>query len=413
VIGAIAPPTPAPTLQPTVTLQPTLVAPSIIPEPPTAAPSAPPLDERREIFEEVWRTVDENYLYTDFQGVDWAGLRDEYSQRIEAAETRAEFYDALAEMVGQLGDNHSRFVPPSDVQAEDASASGRELTVGIGVVTRLKRDGGFIQLVFPNSPAQRAGMRPRDRIIAVDGRPYRVEDGDLEGQSGTAVRLTVVRPGEKARDVVLVRQEVQSHIRPYYRRFPGDIGYVSIPTLWASDMGEQVSGALTDLVASGSLRGVVIDVRANRGGWGEVLNEVLSHFVRGQVGTFFGRDHVRPLVVAPPAGPDLRRVPVVVLIDGDTASYAELLAAILQREGRATVVGARSAGNTETIYAHSFQDGSRLWLAQEGFRLQDGSSLEDVGVVPDVSVESDWTRYSEDDDPQLLEALRLLGGGPK
>jgi C-terminal processing protease CtpA/Prc len=191
------------------------------------------------------------------------------------------------------------------------------------------------------------------------------------------------------------------------------VGYVSIPTFWANDMGEQVSGALTDLVAAGALRGLILDVRSNRGGWGEVLNEVLSHFVRGQVGVFFGRNYVRPLVVGPPAGPDLRGLPLVVLVDGETASYAELLAAVLQREDGATVVGAPSAGNTETIYAHTLRDGSRLWLAQESFRLQDGANLEGTGVMPDVTLESDWTRYSEDDDPQLLEALRLLGAGPK
>lgn len=380
---------------------------------PTEAPVRFSLEERRQVFEDVWSAVDEHYLYPDFHGLDWSAMHDEYVPRVEGADTREAFYAALTEMVTQLGDEHSRFVPPTLVPAEDASASGREMTVGIGVVTHARADGAFIQIVFPNSPAERAGIRTRDRIIAVDNRPYMTQDGDLEGAAGTRVRLTVVRPGERARDIVLERQEVQSQIAPYARRFPGDIGYVSIPTLWARDMGEQVSGALTDLRAIGPLRGIVIDVRANRGGWGEVLNDVLSHFVRGQQGTFFGRNSTRPLVIAPPAGPDLRRVPLVVLIDNDTASYAELLAAVLQKEAGAIVVGARSAGNTETIYAHTFDDGSRLWLAQEGFRLRDGTSLEGIGVLPDVSIESDWTRYSEDDDPQLLEALRLLGGGPK
>ncbi len=380
---------------------------------PTDEPILFSLEERRQLFEDVWITVADNYLYPDLHGLDWPAMHEEYVQRVESANTREDFYTALTEMVAQLNDQHSRFVPPMQVPAEDASASGREVTVGIGIVTRARADGAFIQIVFPNSPAERAGIRTRDRIIAVDNRPYITQDGDLEGIVGSLVRLTVVRPGEKARDIVLERQEVASQIAPYARRFPGDIGYVSIPTLWAHDMGEQVSGALTDLRAIGPLRGVIIDVRANRGGWGEVLNDVLSHFVRGQIGTFFGRDHTRPLFITPPAGPDLRRVPLVVLVDSDTASYAEVLAAVLQKEAGALVVGAKSAGNTETIYAHAFEDGSRLWLAQEGFRLRDGTTIEGVGVLPDVSIESDWTRYSEDDDPQLLEALRLLGGGPK
>src|SRR6185295_19574249 len=91
-------------------------------------------------------------------------------------------------------------------------------------------------------------------------------------------------------------------------------------------------------------------------------------------------------------------------VDYETASYGEVLAAILQREDHALVVGTRSAGNTETIYATVLSDGSRLWLAEEAFRLQNGMNLEGVGVQPDSTVDVDWTHYSEDDDPQLLEA---------
>lgn len=382
---------------------------------PTAQPAPAPLsiDERRQIFEEVWHTVKQHYLYADFRGVDWDALREEYEPRVEAEQSQDAFYADMAEMVARLDDHHSRFVPPSAALTEDATASGREVTVGIGVVTTPRADGAFIRLVFPDSPAARADLRPRDRIIAVDGEPYNPEDGDLQGPEGSTVRLNVVRPGEKPRDVVLVRQEVQGRIVPTYRRFPGDIGYVSIPTMWVNDMDEQVSGALTELVAAGRLQGVILDVRANRGGWNKVLSGILSHFLRGQVGMFFDQHHVRPLVVEPPAGPDLRSLPLVVLVDNDTASYAEVLAATLQREAHALVVGRATAGNTETIYAYTLKDGSRLWLAQEGFHLQNGVNLEGQGVQPDSLIDVDWTRYSEDDDPQLLEALRLLGAGPK
>ena len=409
-------PTPRPTQLPTrvPTARP---APTQTPAPTAAAapsPTAAPLtiEERRQIFEEVWHTVKEHYLYADFRGVDWDAMHEEYAPRVEVEQSQDAFYADIAEMVARLDDQHSRFLPPAAAQQQDATASGREV-VGIGVVTMPREDGAFIQLVFPDSPADRAGLRPRDRIIAVDGKPYVADYGDLQGPAGSTVRLTVVRPGEKPHDVVLMRREVQGHIMPSYRRFPGNIGYVSIPTLWVNDMDEQVSGALTELVAEGRLEGLILDVRSNRGGWSKVLAGILSHFVRGQVGMFFDRHSVRPLVIEPPAGPDLRNLPLVVLVDDATASYAEVLAAILQREQGALVVGTPTAGNTETIYAYTLKDGSRLWLAQEGFRLQDGVNLEGKGVQPDSVVDVDWTRYSEDDDPQLLEALRLLGAGPK
>lgn len=372
-----------------------------------------PFAERSQIFEEVWRTVKQHYLYPDFHNVDWDGLHEVYAAQLEADQTRDEFYTMMIELVAQLDDQHSRFLPPAEAQTENATISNTEVTVGIGVLTRPRPDGGFIQVVYPDSPAARAGLAPRDRVIEVDGRPYRAEDGNLLGEAGSTVRLTVVRPGERPRDVVLTRQEVQNHIVPAYRRFPGDIGYVVIPTLWVQDMDEQVNGALTDLVAEGPLNGLILDVRSNGGGWLYVLSGLLSHFTRGQAGVFFNRDTVRPLEIGAPAGPDLRDLKIVVLVDGETASYAEVLAAVLQHEKQALVVGTRTAGNTETTYAYTLSDGSRLWLAQEGFRLLNGANLEGHGVEPNVTVDVDWTHYSEDDDPQLLEALRLLGAGPK
>ena len=427
--GAPLPPTPvARAALPSATIaQPTVAptrAPTTLPTPaPTAPPTVRPTDsptpdlmayeERRQIFAEVWRTVNDHYLYTDFHQLDWQALHDEYATMLEQDQSRETFYNMMVELVARLNDDHSRFLPPAQAQTENVTISNSEVTVGIGVLTRTRPDGGFIQSVFPDSPAARAGLEPRDRIIAVDGRPYQPDDGNLLGEAGSAVRLTVVRPGEKLRDIVLTRQEVQNHIVPSYQRFPGNIGYVAIPTMWVNDMDEQVNGALTDLVAEGALEGLILDVRSNGGGWLYVLSGVLSHFVRGQVGVFFSRQAVRPLEIGAPSGPDLRHVRLVVLVDNETASYAEVLAAVLKQEHQALVIGTHSAGNTETTYAYTLSDGSRLWLAQEGFRLPNGENLEGAGVQPDIAMDIDWTHYSEDDDPQLLEALRQLGAGPK
>ena len=398
---------------PSLSLQAT-AAPTVAPTA-TSAPTPTPnreltMEERERIFTEVWQRINDNYLYADFNGVDWKALRSTFASKIEAAQSNEQFYAAITEMVAELNDQHSRFGPPAATVSEDAIVSGHEATVGIGVLAAPTNDGAFIQVVFPNSPAEQAGLRPRDRIITVDGRPYQPLDDNMQGPEGSTVRLTVVSPGDKPRDVVLPRKKVEARIAPYSRRLPGNIGYVWISTLWVNDTDEQVSGALTELVAAGPLKGMILDLRGNPGGWAHVLSGILSHFVRGQVGTFFDRNNnVRPLVVPAPAGPDLRSLPLVVLIDHDTASYAEVIGAVLQREARAIVIGVPSAGNTETIYAYTLFDGSRLWLAREGFRLQNGENLEGRGVKPDITVDADWKRYSEDDDPQILEALRILG----
>lgn len=406
-------PTSAPT-QEQSTAEPTLAPTTWATLAPTIEPSPTALSAslRRQVFDEVWGIVDKKYLYPNFNGVDWQAVYDEYLPRIEAADSNDAFYAEVAEMITLLNDQHSRFLPPAAVALEDSTTSGEETSVGIGVLASYERDSGYIRTVFPDSPAAVAGIHVRDRIIAVDGHTYTAEDGNIQGSAGSSVRLNIQRPGEKPRDVVLVRQEVQGRITPTYYRLYNDIGYLGIPTLWVNDMDAQVSGALTELVAAGPMSGLIIDLRGNGGGWGHVLSGILGHFVRGPVGTFFDQKSSRILNATTPAGPDVRRVPLVVLTDGDTQSYAEVLAAVLQENG-ATVVGSPSAGNTESIYVYVLNDGSRLWVAQENFKLRDGADLEGHGVQPDSLVEADWKRFSEDDDPQILEALRILGAGPK
>ena len=367
---------------------------------------------RKQVFDEVWNLVSEKYLYPDFNGLDWQAIYTQYAPQVANARSNDEFYAEVAEMIALLNDHHSRFLPPAVAASEDTANRGEEVTVGIGVLVAFDRGNGYVRTVFPGSPAAQAGIRPRDRVIAIDGRPYTADDGDMQGANGSVVRLNIQPPGEKPQDVILVRQEVQGRISPTYERLYGDIGYIAIPTLWVNDMDAQVSGAVTELVAAGPMSGMIIDLRGNGGGWGHVLSGILGHFVRGPVGTFFDQKHSRVLNVTAPAGPDVRNLPLVVLIDRDTQSYAEVLASILQENG-AKVVGTTSAGNTESVYVYAMRDGSRLWLAQENFKLRNGTNLEGSGVQPNAVVDVDWKRYSESDDPQILEALRLLGAGPK
>jgi C-terminal peptidase prc len=391
-----------PTLAPTSTPQPVLAS------TPLPAPDPTPLSstKRQQIFTEVWSTINENYLYADFGGVDWAAVREEFAPRVAAARNDAAFYELLGVMVNQLGDDHSRFLPPRAAQQQDALTSGREEQVGIGVITLPLSDSLLIQHIFPDSPAARAGLRPRDRIVAIDGAFY--TQRDIQGPEGSQVRLMVVRPGERSRDLVITRRRVEGRIVPTARRLEGNIGYLSITTLWVNDMDAQVSQALASINGPTPLQGLILDLRSNPGGWRSVLTGILSHFVQGDVGSFTSRKGELPLVIEAGATPDLRGIPLVVLVDAATASYAELIAAVLQRRAGALVIGAPTAGNTETIYSYELTGGARLWVAQEGFVLSDRSDLEGVGVQPDIAQLDDWTRFSEAEDPGISLATQLL-----
>ncbi len=415
-----APPVVTPTVtQPLVSIPTSTTAPLETPVAPTAitvvpTPTLPALDEagRAEIFDQVWDLIAAHYLYADFGGVDWPAVRDEYRARALAADTPAIFYAEIKAMVAALGDDHSRFEDPQETARQQALASGTATYVGIGIERIVVADGLLITLVVPGSPADAAGLQRRDMIVAVDGAPVDADGSGISGPPGTAVRLTVRAPDGDEREVVVERQPVVFRYHPEARLVPGtQIGYLLIPSFWADDMDEQAVAALRALLArhDGRLTGLIIDMRGNGGGWRTVMQGLLSQFVVGDVGEFYSQNTAYPFTIEPgELYESLRDLPLVVLVDPETESYAEIFAAVLQSAGRAQVVGINTAGNTETIFAYDLADGSRVWIAQEGFRLPDGSNLEGRGVVPDRSIPVDWARFSEARDPHLIKAVELI-----
>jgi C-terminal peptidase prc len=403
------PETPATTV-PSPMAQPTAVADATSPTP-TVIPKA----ERIRVFQQVWDTVDKNYLYPDFHGADWQALHNKYLPIITNATTSHDFYSAITEMVSQLKDGHSRYLSPQDAREEDALQSGNADYVGIGVLSSPETSTLSIIFVFPGSPAERAGIQRRDKITAVDGLPIKNPDTDqsrIRGPRGSTVTLTVESPEQAPRDISIVRDTITGGIVPTGSRLESDptIGLLVIPDLWTDEMGTQVHDELQKMLDDSTpLKGLILDLRGNGGGFRTVLESILGHFVSGQVGQFLNQKEHTPLVIQKSDLYDkLKNVPVTVLIDQGSESYTEVLSGILQATGRAKVVGVPSAGNTETIYEYNFEDGSRLWVAEESFELPNGTNLEGRGVIPDFSINKDWTDFTEKDDPDILKAVQLL-----
>lgn len=401
--------------------EPTLTARSTETAAPTArwtaialsSPSATilPSKVREQIFDDVWRTVNDNYLYDDFNGADWLALHAKYRPLIGGASSSTEFYALLGEMVGGLNDEHSRYISPEEAASEDDLESGDNSYVGIGILSSYDDDAAVVLLVFPGSPAEEAGLERRDRITHVNGLRFNPEENTIRGIDGTDVVLTIESPGNQAHELTLTRRAVQGKIYASATRLElaPDVVYLIVPSLWAGDMSDQVEELLGRELQRSEVRGIILDLRANEGGWRDILTGILGQFVQGNVGGFYrqGRDY--PLTIARATHfRRLKEIHMVVLVDEATQSYAEVLAAALQDTKRAKVVGIKSAGNTETIYPYDFEDGSRLWVAQEGFRLPNGTDLEGRGVIPDLALDVEWTSYSEATDPHIVKALELL-----
>lgn len=382
------------------------------PKPPLV--SVTTADGRVEVFDDTWQIVKDHYLAENINGLDWQAIHDEYAPLIRNAEDADEFYGLMIDMIDQLGDEHSSFELPAMVHAEEASYTGDPDEVGIGV----SYDGASYTIfeVYPGSPADKAGIKRRDRILAANGRPVPAEaswdqpDG-IDGPEGTTVRLEVQSPGEKPRTIAVERAPIDtgSSAAVYRLASAPQIGYIFLPTFDVEGIDQQVENGIAMLLDAAPLEGLIVDVRGNPGGSDAIRQQITGQFVVGVGGHFRGREEtVDDAIEASPLYDRLKAIPLAVLVDSNSHSAAEIFAASIQSLERGVIVGKPSAGNVERIYSHDLADGSLLWLAEEDFEYADGDQIEGHGVTPDVLVNRNWIRYAERDDPFILAAVDAL-----
>lgn len=368
-------------------------------------------EERVFLFDELWKLVNERYIDPNFNGVNWAAQYDYYRPRALNAPNDTAYYQELKQMVWDLNDAHSRFMTPDEAFQHFALTRNEVTYGGLGLYTMPLPDGALVLQVMPGSPAARAGVRACDRITAIDGGGYWGDGGAV----GTTSVVDFQRPGGDAYSVTMTREvilqvlEVPGFVLPNRAQ---RIGYVRIDTLWVFDIPQRLRARLAEIEVGGPLDGLIIDLRPNEGGWRPVLRSILGTFVAGTLGEFYGQLDNDLLVTPddeepPPAYPNL---PLVVLVGPRTESYAEVLAATLQAERGATVLGQGTKGNVETIYPRRLPYGARVWIAEQGFRLNNGNALEGIGVQPNVWDNTDWTRYACGYDPQVIRAAEILEG---
>jgi len=440
-LTACAPRTPQPTRSATLAASPSTTldtSPTIDPSPtPIGVASAPPTlaiastsstpstvdadttARHRRIFEQLWNTLNTQYVYPDFNGVDWAAAYIEFKARIDGGLSDEDFWRDMTEMIERLDDGHSFFLTPSKAREQDDQLQGNLTYGGIGIDAGAQEDKQQVVIysVFPGSPAEEAGLRAHDAILAIDGRPILNPDGtnnldQIRGRPGTPIVLTLRSPGEAPREVTLLRRSIDGTLRATGRLLsetPGNrIGYILIPNLWGVAIESSARQTLAALMAEGQLDGLMIDMRFNSGGLSTNLLTLLSFFTSGQHGEFVGRDNVRVLVVtADPIG-NSQDVPLIILVSDASVSYAEVFSGVLREAGRARLVGMITAGNIETNYGYDFEDGSRAWIARETFVPPSGANWEDAGIVPDISIDLAWDEFTEENDPYIAAALELL-----
>jgi carboxyl-terminal processing protease len=289
--------------------------------------------------------------------------------------------------------------------------------VGIGVLTSAvpERKRVTVILTFPGSPAEEAGLQIHDNILAADGRPILDESGFrrdlLRGLPGTQVTLTVQTPGQEPREVTLTRRAINSSVPVPHNLVTSPsgkrVGYLLIPTFFDETISGQIAEALRDLSAQGQLDGLILDNRQNEGGAEDVFANTLGYFTHGTLGYFANRENERALTIHTENIKGSQKVPLVVLVGSGTASFGEIFSGILQDIGRAYVLGQTTDGNVEILYVYDFSDGSRAWIAHDYFKpiKHPDQNWEKTGIIPDMTVLSNWDEVTQDTDPAIKAAL--------
>jgi carboxyl-terminal processing protease len=375
------------------------------------------------VFTELWAVVNEIYLYPDFNGVDWLATRRQVREKIEKGLSLDDFYREMEQVLRSLGDEHSFYLTPEKVAAQEAKFAGNMNFAGIGVISKpvAEKGSSVILLTFPGGPADLAGLQPRDSILAVDGIPILDENGAardlIRGPEGSDIILTVQRPYEEIRQVSITRGRISGPIPiPTYiltSEKGKRIGYMLLVSFADSTIEERIGQEISNMSAEGELDGLIIDNRFNEGGADLVLKGALSYFSEGLLGHFISRKAESPFEVAALDINGSQHLPVVVIVGPRTVSYGEIFSGILQDLGRAFLVGEPTRGNVETLSGHNFSDGSRAWIAYKAFRPLNNpdQDWEQHGVIPDLAAPLDWGEDTLENDPAVLAALQYIDFG--
>jgi len=299
---------------------------------------------------------------------------------------------AIRGLVADL-DQHSAYLDPEEFNEIRISTSGEYSGVGIEVAL----EKGAVRVVNPieEGPAARAGVKAGDTIVAVDGVPVDLENINdsidrMRGVPGSTVKITIARAeAPKPLEFTLARASVQVHsVRK--ELFEHDVGYIRISHFsetTAPDM-EQAIAALKKQ-SGGKLRGLVLDLRNNPGGVLEAAVGVSDAFLdQGVIVTANGRAPDAKFEMDAKAGDVMQGAPIIVLVNGGSASASEIVAGALQDNHRAKLLGQQTYGKGSVQTVMPLSDGHAIKLTTSKYFTPSGASIHEKGIKPDIVIET-------------------------
>lgn len=322
-------------------------------------------------------------------------------------------------MVEALGDPYSQYFDKEEYKSFEEQTTGKY--AGVGLLVTVNPDDNLIEVVnaFKNSPAAKAGIKPGDKIVKVDGQDVDGNSLDkavamMKGDKGTKVKVTVLREGqsqllefELVRDIIKI-QTVE------YSMLEGNIGYIRL-TSFDEDSDKDFEAAIKDLTKKG-MKALVFDLRDNPGGRLDVAVSIADKLLgKGLVVYTMDKNGNKDTYYSD-AGKI--NVPLAVLVNGNSASASEVVAGAIQDSGVGTLVGTKTFGKGIVQSVQEFRDGSALKLTTAKYYTPKGRNIQGTGLEPDVVVElpSEYKsslQVKAEDDTQLKKAIEILNAKMK
>lgn len=348
-------------------------------------------------------------------------IQQEFAGKVNATELK---YSGLAGMLASLGDPHTMFLDPDSTREFRLETGGQ--FAGIGARLGPDQLGARVGIVFEEGPAARAGLKPGDLITGVDGKSVGGEDIDrivskIRGPEGTRVVLTIVREG--AEQPITLRITRAQVVTPTVtsKVLPEGIGYINI-SIFAGPTAMQFDKAWSKLDRQG-IGGLVIDLRNNPGGLLESVREILSLFKEDKlVVTLKMRDGQQEETITSRGRRREYNYPIVVLVNQDSASAAEIMAGVMRDYGLTTLVGEDTYGKMSVQNVIQFRDGSSAKITIAKYYLPSGDDftrkVDDDGLFVSGGIKVDVEEKLQeiplpvfgevDKDNQLRKAIEVV-----
>ena len=340
-------------------------------------------------------------------GEAWELLSEDYVNK-DALDPEELSRGAIEGMLEALGDPYTSYLESYQVAWSDLEGSFE----GIGAIVSM--EDGELTVVSPiaGGPAERQGVRSGDKILEVDGEPtseMNLMEAVLKvrGDKGTTVTLLILHQGETTPVAIeIVREEIKLD-SVYLDMLPDDIAHIQI-THFAERTPVELTEALNDALQSGAWS-IILDLRGNPGGKLHVVVDVADEFLDGGI-ILYAADGEGDIIEDFPAssGGLATHLPLIVLVDGGSASGSEVLAGALQDHERATLIGTITYGKGSVNILHELSDGSALYVTTARWLTPDLHLIEGVGLTPDIEVEITAEDIASGQDPQLESAIEYL-----